>query len=503
MVSREGYDVLRFIEHNRVCYVSSEYVKGSPMIRWLKYHPQIAKEVLFAWMHDMIRQLGQFHKCRGHPCYQYVNPYSIIVTEEGVLYFLDMGSSANEEELKRMQRRTVREHFLPAGEAYYQKASVALDIYGLGKTFQYLLSESDPEPRLSSREIIRLQKTISKCLNEHSKKSFQKVSDIHKYIPQYKQGKERNFRQKKILLPGVVTAVILIGISGFLKDTEADKETEKQKKTLTQEGQVSGEKKSGQEREVSGEDHKELSEEDQYKMELGVLYFLKIKDYEKSRLYFQSVGNCRLAEDLSVISERLAGGRVEEEQLRDVLKDAGKQLDGMEDAPYYQCLIRGYACLESEEDMRVLADLGERYLEFGLTEDLSETIGCIAVAYEKCGQTESAINMYELQLQQAEEAAVRTEIYKKLPVLFCEKDRPEQAQEILRRGIEEFPESAELRILYIKVQCQDAKIDREVCRKTIEESVRDVPVITKEEEFQKLMQECGFETEGGNVWIKQ
>ncbi|MCI9238797.1 hypothetical protein AALA13_05110 [Lachnospiraceae bacterium 50-23] len=484
-MSREGYDVLRLIEHNKVCYVSSEYVKGSPLLRWLKYHPQIAKETLFVWMHNMVRLLEQFHKCRGHPCYQYVNPYSIIVTEEGTLYFLDLGAASNEEELKRMQRRTVREYFLPASEAYYQKASIALDIYGLGRTFQYLLSESEPEPQLNSREIIKLQKIISKCLNEHSGKSFQKVSEIHKFIPQYKPIKEKKSGMRKLFIPVIAAAVIFAGISGRPEVTGNEKKTIGQKSL------------------ESNVNHKGLSDEDQYKLELGVLYFLEVKDYEKSRQCFQSVDHYKFADDMAVVSEYLSGGHISEEKLRDALEDARKQLTGEEEGAYYRCLIRGYACLESEEDMRALSELGEKYLKLGIPDELPEIAGCMAMAYEKNGETKSAIEMYELQLQEEETEAARIEIYKKLPALLCGEHRSEQAQEILRRGIEEFPVSAELRILLIKVQCQDANVDRGVCMKTIEESVRAVPELAEKEEFQKLMKECGFETEGENVWIKQ
>ena len=82
MNEEEGYDVLRLIEHGKSCYISSEYVKGSPLIRWIKYHPNLSKEQLFIWMQEMARQLQCIHNCRGNPCYQYVNPYSVIITEE-------------------------------------------------------------------------------------------------------------------------------------------------------------------------------------------------------------------------------------------------------------------------------------------------------------------------------------------------------------------------------------------------------------------------------------
>ncbi len=94
MASKEGYDVLRLIEHGQICYISSEYIEGRPLVWWLKYHPNISKQQLLAWMGSMAKQLEKIHKCKKKPCYQYVNPYSMIVTEEGELYFLDLEAGA-------------------------------------------------------------------------------------------------------------------------------------------------------------------------------------------------------------------------------------------------------------------------------------------------------------------------------------------------------------------------------------------------------------------------
>ncbi len=159
MSSKEGYDVLRLIEHGQICYISSEYVEGRVLANWLKFHPHITKEKLFGWIQSMTRQLSMIHKCRKKSYYQYVNPYSIVLAEDEELYFLDMDASSNEKQLKLMRRRVVREAFLPAEEPYYQKASIGLDIYGLGKTIQYLLSISEPDPPLSKREEKRFKES--------------------------------------------------------------------------------------------------------------------------------------------------------------------------------------------------------------------------------------------------------------------------------------------------------------------------------------------------------
>ena len=107
MGEREGYEVLRLIEHNQKCYISSDYVEGKSLIQWLKYHPNLTKKQLFLWIRDLADQLECIHKCRGNPCYQYVNPYSVIVTEDMTLHFLDMSVESNEKMLVQMNRRSV------------------------------------------------------------------------------------------------------------------------------------------------------------------------------------------------------------------------------------------------------------------------------------------------------------------------------------------------------------------------------------------------------------
>ena len=84
---KESYDVLRLIEHGQLCYISSENVQGKTLDRYLKYHPVIKKREIFLLLKEIAGQLASFHRCRGNPCYQYVNPYSIVRSEDGRIYF--------------------------------------------------------------------------------------------------------------------------------------------------------------------------------------------------------------------------------------------------------------------------------------------------------------------------------------------------------------------------------------------------------------------------------
>ena len=212
MEEKKGYNVLKLVMQGNRCYVSTDYIRGKPLIYWLKYHPGIPKEQFYRWISEILRSLEYFHQTQGAPSYQYVNPYSIIVSEEQKLFLLDAGNKKHEDMLHLMQRRMVREHFLSTANQYYQKASVREDIYGLGKTLQYLIASAEITPSLSKREEKKLQKIISKCLNQKSKKSYQNIREISEHFPKRIEKKyfENNKKKWKAALYGTSLSVMIV-----------------------------------------------------------------------------------------------------------------------------------------------------------------------------------------------------------------------------------------------------------------------------------------------------
>ena len=65
----------------------------------------------------------------------------------------------------------------------------------------------------------------------------------------------------------------------------------------------------------------------------------------------------------------------------------------------------------------------------------------------------------------------------------------------------ELKDSKQLRILYMRMQCSDSDISREICAQTVKEYLNQIPEIKEETEFQKLAQEYGIVMEGENVWV--
>lgn len=506
MEVKEDYDVLRLIEHNQVCYISSECIKGKTLPQWMKYHPTVRKEELFQIISDIAGQLSQIHRCRKKPCYRYVNPYSIVVSEDGKAFFLDVNTASNAGQLRIMKRRTVREHFLPPDEPYYQRESVGLDIYGLGRTLQYLFSETDMEPPLSRKEESRFLKIISRCLDINSKKSFQNVSEIQKLIPKYTRSKKEKQRQVGhdfrfvavitgfCVIAGLTAGSGILSINGIQSMTETQK-SEGQKKT--QEDKALKEKKIQKEIKA-GNMESDLS------MELGLLHFLKLEDYEKSREYFEKAERVPLAEYMTVIAKSLSGDgkQVLPEQLRTALmgaeteiqKEDGKEIG--EKADYYQCMIMGYAYLGGEEDLEQVLRLGEKCTQETEPKDMSKLLGYLAFASEGLGRFEEAADIYGQQMEYEEEKSAREELYKKTAHLLEQSGKSAQAQELLRKGIEEIDDSPELRILYVETLLKDTGIERELCIQSIKVQIQEAPELTNNEEFKKLLKQYGIRLEG-------
>ena len=300
MEEKRNYEILKFVMHGDKCYMSTDIVKGKPLIVWLKYHAHITKEQFYEWARQIIADLDHFHRCRGNPCYQYVNPYSVIVGEDRKVYLLDLASKEQEDMMHLMQRRYVRENFLSPENQYYQKSEEKEDIYGFGKMIQYVLSSVELEPELKFLESVRIQKIITRCLDKQGKKRYQKLSDLS---GQFSLSEKRN-GSKKIMYVMIALAVIgLLGLSGNRivscisgqsrrqggQDTKlADTERKEDMKAQAYQEQFQELKEQWEtgRKELLDESSKR---EQELLYDLAFVYFSQMKDYEVCSRYLEEM----------------------------------------------------------------------------------------------------------------------------------------------------------------------------------------------------------------------
>ena len=295
MEEKRNYEILKFVMHGDKCYMSTDIVKGKPLIVWLKYHAHITKEQFYEWARQIIADLDHFHRCRGNPCYQYVNPYSVIVGEDRKVYLLDLASKEQEDMMHLMQRRYVRENFLSPENQYYQKSEEKEDIYGFGKMIQYVLSSVELEPELKFLESVRIQKIITRCLDKQDKKRYQKLSDLS---GQFSLSEKRN-GSKKIMYVMIALAVIgLLVLSGNRivscisgqsrrqggHDTERKEDMKAQ--AYQEQFQELKEQWETERKELQDESSKR---EQELLYDLAFVYFSQMKDYEVCSRYLEEM----------------------------------------------------------------------------------------------------------------------------------------------------------------------------------------------------------------------
>lgn len=300
MEEKRNYEILKFVMHGDKCYMSTDIMKGKPLIVWLKYHAHITKEQFYEWARQIIADLDHFHRCRGNPCYQYVNPYSVIVGEDRKVYLLDLASKEQEDMMHLMQRRYVRENFLSPENQYYQKSEEKEDIYGFGKMIQYVLSSVELEPELKFLESVRIQKIITRCLDKQGKKRYQKLSDLS---GQFSLSEKRNGSKKIMYVMIALTVIGLLVLSGNRivscisgqsrrqggQDTKlADTERKEDMKAQAYQEQFQELKEQWEtERKELQDESSEREQELLY--DLAFVYFSQMKDYEVCSRYLEEM----------------------------------------------------------------------------------------------------------------------------------------------------------------------------------------------------------------------
>ena len=372
MEEKRNYEILKFVMHGDKCYMSTDIVKGKPLIVWLKYHAHITKEQFYEWARQIIADLDHFHRCRGNPCYQYVNPYSVIVGEDRKVYLLDLASKEQEDMMHLMQRRYVRENFLSPENQYYQKSEEKEDIYGFGKMIQYVLSSVELEPELKFLESVRIQKIITRCLDKQGKKRYQKLSDLP---GQFSLSEKRNGSKKIMYVMIALTVIGLLVLSGNrivscisgqsrrqggqdtkLADTERKEDMKAQ--AYQEQFQELKEQWEAERKELQDESSKR---EQELLYDLAFVYFSQMKDYEVCSRYLEEMKEPdAFAKDMVRLCGMMSSAdgeddntekrtEDEEESVEMLLERMRQEIPDEEDERYAECIEFAKEQLQKED----------------------------------------------------------------------------------------------------------------------------------------------------------
>ena len=479
-MKEKGYEVLKMVMRLDRCYIASDYVIGVPLPVWIKEHKVIMKETLFYWFHEILDMLDHFHKSRGEPFYQYMNPYSLIIDREGKLHLLDLGSAQQSYLVHLMQKRPIREHFLSPENQYYQKPGLSEDIYGLGKTIQYILAMEEVSPPLTKKEEKKFRRAISRCFTKNSKKRFQTVQEVSEHLPKMKKTEGKKKKSYVILL---ILCVLIVTAGVRMKLLSS---SEKEMKVTPS---------------VEGTEKKKVKKDPEMWMDMGCFYFLESEEYEKAEECFAELGKTKgYGKDLDVLCKWfLEPSSYKEEKVKEHLLKMKKNSPVDVDERYYVILLKGLVQMadqELEEDKIEVGLICRDYFKKQEDEKKElEVVEILASSYEGKNDCKEALKYYEILLTKEQETEKRGTLFLKIAELYEQEGESAKAVEKCQLGLEENETNPDLWLLLIRIYCESSGADPALAICAAAEAQQNVEGFDQNEEFLKLKEEYSILSE--------
>lgn len=291
---------------------------------------------------------------------------------------LNLEDPQNEFVMKNMQKRSMRHHFVRAVQTFGENSKIAVDLYGLGKTVQFLLACTESLPGFRFWEEYQLTRFIQKCLQTEEKKRYGNLKEALKDLP--KEKRHRRFgrsdrsggrymeaesrRKKRRFAVAGIAAVILVGI--FLR------------KEPIVTGEYGGTR-------------------------TGAVKVATVSR-RKMGLEDKSSGGATEKSGSVILAEQ---GNLQKEKLKAVFAEKAKEPAGVE----------------------------QIYQEY------QKTTYDLAKAYEEEGRKEEALSLYETLVKSECTETLKEEVYSQKIRLELELDKKEQAKATFEEGKKAFPES--------------------------------------------------------------
>lgn len=128
--------IVDYVEEEEFCYLIMEYIRGQSLGEILKNKGDFSIEETLRLGNEIAKVLEYLHSRKPAVCYGDLKPDNLMLSENGHLYLVDLGSAMLNYRKKRRICEGTKGYAAP--EQYQGRVSPASDIFALGKTLQIL-----------------------------------------------------------------------------------------------------------------------------------------------------------------------------------------------------------------------------------------------------------------------------------------------------------------------------------------------------------------------------
>lgn len=427
MTEQKEYAIIRFFEQGDQCHKVDDVAEGKNLLQFIKDEEKIDKKEMYLWFSSLANQLMLYHKSLRQ-AYGHVNPYTVIVKPERQIALLDIEAKENEELMKRMQKKNFRTLFVKDSVWSGQPSGMEADVFGFGKLLLFVMEKGKFVIDFTNLERIKIKRIVEKCTRKNVETSIT-LKKVQKELDAMQKKGGKSFSITKIIVRVMVVLVLCVGAFAGLRIV-----SKKDEETVLKEAEES----------IVLADEKE-----RLALELGMLYYAELKDYEGVKDVLGEVEETSEAAEiyLQIIDYIQNGSDLSEEQwsrLWENLKEEWQRL-GVENKLWYKMpVLEACKIRDTPESYNIICEIGEdakkNRLWNGIADDPEmEVLICryLGEAYEMLEEEELALAEYESWKALETENGQLEKLYLKILSLNENLSDGENAPEVMRKILDE------------------------------------------------------------------
>ena len=212
----KGY---RIFEENGGVYLLREYIEGTPLSQMVMQKGGIQERELCKISLKICQAVEDFQKLEDPMIHRDIKPENIVVTPTGETVFIDFGTMRSYKKDSQRDTFVVGTRGTAAPEQYgYRQTDQRTDVYAIGQTMQYMVTESYELDQLSECKISRkLKKIIEKACSFEPDKRYADAAELRKAIEKCQEDNRKVVHKKAGAAAGLITAVGILAV--FLSNT--------------------------------------------------------------------------------------------------------------------------------------------------------------------------------------------------------------------------------------------------------------------------------------------
>ena len=212
----KGY---RIFEENGGVYLLREYIEGTPLSQMVMQKGGIQERELCKISLKICQAVEDFQKLEDPMIHRDIKPENIVVTPTGETVFIDFGTMRSYKKDSQRDTFVVGTRGTAAPEQYgYRQTNQRTDVYAIGQTMLYMVTESYELDQLSECKISRkLKKIIEKACSFEPDKRYADAAELRKAIEKCQEDNRKVVHKKAGAAAGLITAVGILAV--FLSNT--------------------------------------------------------------------------------------------------------------------------------------------------------------------------------------------------------------------------------------------------------------------------------------------